>query len=157
MSDSPRGGLTVLGSEGLGEGARGHPTLSPMPRTYIPTPELAQVPLYSQVVRAGDAVHLSGQVAWDAQGNIVGVDDPTAQVEQVFENLRIALESAGASFDDVVDVTIFYTDDGAVEPGMAAFADHFTSPGPCLTGIKVAQLAGEDLLLEIKLTAHAPT
>lgn len=128
-----------------------------MPRTSIPTPELHQLPLYSQVVRAGDAVHVSGQVAWNVRGDVVGVDDPDAQIAQVFANLDHALESADATFDDAVDVTIFYTDDRIVEPAMAVFADRFGSPGPCLTGIKVAALAGADLLVEIKMTAHAPT
>lgn len=127
-----------------------------MPRSSVPTPDLTQVPLYSQVVRAGNTVHVSGQVAWNATGEIVGVDDPRAQVEQVFANLDSALTAANCSFDDVVDVTIFYTDDRVVEPVMAAFARNFTVPGPCLTGVEVAALAGAHLMVEIKLTAHAP-
>ncbi len=112
--------------------------------------------MYSQVVRAGDMLHVSGQVAWNATGDIVGVDDPNAQVEQVFTNLGSALRAADSSFDDVVDVTIFYTDHRVVEPVMDALARSFAVPGPCLTGIEVTALAGTDLMVEIKLTAYAP-
>jgi enamine deaminase RidA (YjgF/YER057c/UK114 family) len=59
---------------------------------------------YSQVVevRGGHTLYISGQVALDSSGKVVGSDDFTAQVRQVFANLKSRLDEAGASFNDVV-------------------------------------------------------
>jgi len=64
---------------------------------------------YSQglKVKGGTLVVISGQVAWDAQGNLVGKGDLEAQTRQVFENLKNMLASAGATFSDVVKLGIF--------------------------------------------------
>lgn len=64
---------------------------------------------YSQGVKVkrGTLVVISGQVAWDAQGNLVGEGDMRAQTRQVFENLQNMLASAGAGFQDVVKLGIF--------------------------------------------------
>lgn len=58
----------------------------------------------------GRTVHIAGQIALNQQGTVVGVGDFRAQAEQVFENLRLALESVGATFDDVLKMTTFVTD-----------------------------------------------
>jgi reactive intermediate/imine deaminase len=66
---------------------------------------------YSHAVAfTGRMVVVSGQVPLDAQGRLVGEDDPAAQVRQVFENLRTALAAAGASMSQVVKLTVFLTD-----------------------------------------------
>jgi reactive intermediate/imine deaminase len=66
---------------------------------------------YSHAVAfTGRCVAVSGQVPLDAEGNLVGADDPEAQVEQVFRNLGTALYAAGTSFADVVKLTLFLTD-----------------------------------------------
>ena len=66
---------------------------------------------YSHAVAfTGRMVVVSGQVPLDAQGRLVGEDDPAAQVRQVFENLRTALDAAGASMSQVVKLTVFLTD-----------------------------------------------
>src|SRR5215472_16355049 len=78
----------------------------------LPTPEgVAPSPAYTHVVTgAGRLVAVSGQIATDAEGALVGVGDPEAQARQVFENLRRCLAAAGATFDDVVKLTTFVTD-----------------------------------------------
>ena len=58
---------------------------------------------------------MSGQVPLDADGNLVGANDPEAQVRQVFENLKTALAAAGADMDHVVKLTIFLTDMGDLD------------------------------------------
>jgi 2-iminobutanoate/2-iminopropanoate deaminase len=75
------------------------------PSTVHPTAAYA----YSHAVRVGDLIFVAGQVAQDAAGEIVGMGDVRAQTEQVFENLRLVLEAAGAGLDRVVKVTVFTT------------------------------------------------
>jgi reactive intermediate/imine deaminase len=66
---------------------------------------------YSHAVAfSGRMIAVSGQVPLDGEGRIVGQDDPTAQVRQVFENLKNALAAAGAGMQDVVKLTIYLTD-----------------------------------------------
>lgn len=68
-------------------------------------------PGYTHVVKAtgGTMIYLSGQVPTDVQGNLVGKGDFKAQVVQVFENLRVALQAAGATFADVVKINTYMT------------------------------------------------
>ena len=67
---------------------------------------------YSQVVevRGGRTLYISGQIAVDSSGNLVGSGDFTAQVEQVFANLKARLDEAGASFNDVVKLNFYLVD-----------------------------------------------
>ena len=72
----------------------------------LPTPAAA----YSQVVRKGTLVTTAGQIAFDADSNLVGEGDIGAQTRQTLDNLQTALEAAGSSLDDVVKVTVFLSD-----------------------------------------------
>ena len=67
---------------------------------------------YSQVamVHGGTIVFIAGQVAVDKQGNVVGKDDFRAQVQQVFENLKAAIEAAGGTFNDVIKLNSYFVD-----------------------------------------------
>ena len=65
---------------------------------------------YTDAVRAGDLVFVSGVVPVDADGKVVGGDDVAAQARQVFENMGAVLAAAGCTFADVVKVTVFLTD-----------------------------------------------
>jgi len=67
---------------------------------------------YSQIVevQGGRTLYISGQVALDQSGNVVGTGDFTAQVKQVFANLKLRLDEAGASFNDVVKLSFYLTD-----------------------------------------------
>jgi enamine deaminase RidA (YjgF/YER057c/UK114 family) len=66
---------------------------------------------YSHAVAfSGTMIAVSGQVPADAEGRIVGEDDPEAQLRQVFANLRAALASAGAGLEDIVKLTVYLTD-----------------------------------------------
>jgi len=73
---------------------------------------LPEIPVYRQVsVATGSKlIHVAGQVAWDAEGNDVGVGDLAAQVEQCYLNVGAALAGAGATFDDVVKLTMHVVD-----------------------------------------------
>ena len=79
-----------------------------MARTIISTPHApAAIGTYSQAVRVGSTVYISGQVALDAEGNTVGKGDFRAQAVQTFENLKIVVEAAGGNLRDVVKLTNF--------------------------------------------------
>ncbi|GAA4663347.1 RidA family protein [Amycolatopsis dongchuanensis] len=117
--------------------------------------------LYRQVAVATGSklVFLAGQVALDAEGRKVGEGDLAAQVEQCYLNVGTALAEAGATFDDVVKLTVYlvdWTPDKMalyVEGVSRASAKLGVDALPPLTGIGVAALAEPDLLVEIEAVA----
>ncbi len=119
------------------------------PDTLWAAPPLAM----SHVVSAtGRIVMVSGQVALDADGNLVGPDDVRAQAVQVFEILRIALESAGASFADVVRLGTFLRDIGDLGVLHEVRLEYLNEPFPEATAVQ-ATLASDDFLVEIEAMA----
>jgi reactive intermediate/imine deaminase len=110
---------------------------------------------YSQglKVKGGTLVVISGQVAWDVQGNLVGKGDFRAQTRQVFENLKHMLASAGATFKEVVKLGIFLKN----REDFAAFreirAQYLAPPYPPTTLLVVKDLAREEWLLEVEAMA----
>jgi len=127
--------------------------------THIPAPDgVAPATGYTHVVTgSGRWVAVSGQVALDADGELVGAGDPRAQARQVFENLRNCLAAAGATFADVVKLTYFVTDIAhmpAVREARAEYLD--ASRLPASSAVQVAALIRPDLLLEIEAYAVVP-
>ncbi|KRV50784.1 enamine deaminase RidA [Wenjunlia vitaminophila] len=129
--------------------------------TLVDPEGLPKIDLYRQVsVATGSKlVFMAGQVAWGADGHTVGVGDLAAQVEQAYLNVGTALAEAGASFDNVVKLTVYlvdWTPDKMplfVEGVARASAKLGITSAPPLTGIGVAALAGPDLLVEVEATA----
>ncbi|RST83436.1 RidA family protein [Aquibium carbonis] len=109
---------------------------------------------YSAAIRSGDLLFVSGQVGSRDDGS--PEPDYAAQVERAFQNLKAVLDAAGATLDDVVDVTSFHTDpERQFEPFMAVKNRHFnTKPYPNWTAVGVNWLAGFDF--EIKVIARIP-
>jgi enamine deaminase RidA (YjgF/YER057c/UK114 family) len=110
---------------------------------------------FSQVVAgAGRLVLISGQVAFDADGALVGKDDPAGQTRQVFENLRRCLAAVGATFDDVVKLNYYLTDIYDL-PDVREIRDEFidTERPPASTAVQVVALALPDLLIEVEALA----
>ena len=113
---------------------------------------------YTQVVAAtgGETVYIAGQVALDAEGNTVGKGDLAAQTQQVMENLRVALEAAGATFADVVKITTYVV---GYRPehrrAIAEVRSRYFPEGkpPASTLVGVQALAGPDWLIEIEAIA----
>jgi len=130
-----------------------------MEKTYLqPTNVPKPAGDYSQglKVKGGTLVVISGQVAWDVQGNLVGKGDFEAQARQVFENLKNMLASAGATFSDVVKLGIFLKnrEDFAVFKGI--HAQYLKPPYPPTTLLVVKDLAREEWLLEVEVMAVVP-
>jgi reactive intermediate/imine deaminase len=99
-------------------------------------------------------VYISGQVAFDRQGNIVGLDDMQAQAEQVFENLKAALEAVGATFADVVKFTIFTTDISQIQAIRDVRNRYInTANPPASSAVEVRQLFRKEVLVEIEAIA----
>jgi reactive intermediate/imine deaminase len=95
---------------------------------------------YSQAVRSGEWIVLSGQIGLDpASGNLVsgGIE---AETRQVLANLRAVLEAAGASFADVLRTTIYLTDLGEFARVNEIYAEHFGAPYPARATVGVASL-----------------
>src|SRR5271165_5035677 len=89
-----------------------------MPIERIQPKGLMHLPAYTHVNKAGNTVYVAGQIALDENGKVVGVGDPAAQAEKVFENLRIALAAGGAGFTHLVKLTI-YALDASYRPAIA--------------------------------------
>ena len=122
----------------------------------IPAPEgVAPAVSYTHVVTGtGRVVAVSGQVALDERGEIVGAGDPAAQARQVFENLRRCLAAAGATFDDVIKLT-YYVTDIADLPAIRLARDEYLDAKrlPASTAVQVVALFRPQLLLEVEAFA----
>ncbi len=113
---------------------------------------------YTHVVEAkgGRTIYVAGQVALDRTGNVVGAGDFSAQVQQVFENLKLALEAVGATFSDVVKTTTYVTDMSKIQALRDVRSKHLGASPPGNTLVQVVRLARPDLLLEIEAVAVVP-
>lgn len=112
-----------------------------MPRQIISSPNAPQaIGPYSQAVRAGDTVYLSGQIPLDpATGELVGGSFED-QARRVFENLKAVAAAAGASLDSAVRVTIYLVDLGSFPAVNAIMSEYFMEPYPARVTIGVASL-----------------
>jgi enamine deaminase RidA (YjgF/YER057c/UK114 family) len=113
---------------------------------------------YSHVVvtSPGKLIFIAGQVARDRQGNLVGKGDLRAQAVQVFENLKTALASAGATFNDVVKINWYIRDFkpeslAALREVRSMYVNKDTPPASTLIG--VAALAQDEYLIEVEAVA----
>jgi reactive intermediate/imine deaminase len=98
-------------------------------------------------------VFVSGQVAISPDGAVVGEGDFDAQVRQVFENLRVVVEQAGATLDSVVKLTVFLTDMSKVRDYGRLKAEFFAGEQPASTAVGVTALARPELMLEVEAVA----
>jgi len=125
-------------------------------------PDTVAAPMgtYSQAVRVetGDAVwiHVSGQIAIDLEGNLVGPGDVRAQTRQVFENLKAILAANGATFADVVKIGTFLTTLDDLAGMREVRGEYLTSEPPASTAVQVVALVVPDAVIEIDLVAVVP-
>jgi reactive intermediate/imine deaminase len=125
---------------------------------YLNPPTLSVPTGYTHVVQVhrGRTVYIAGQVAFDKSGNVVGKGDFEAQAAQVFENLKLALAAAGATFDNLVKVTTFVTDMSQLSKLRAIRAKYYGKNAPASTLVQIGKLANDQLMIEIEAVAVVP-
>jgi enamine deaminase RidA (YjgF/YER057c/UK114 family) len=114
---------------------------------------------YSHVAQAagGKTIYISGQVALDRDRNLVGGNDLRAQAQQVFTNLRTALEAVGANFDHVVKLNYYLLDISQIQ-AVREVRDLFVNKQnpPASSAVEVRRLFRDDLLIEVDAIAVIP-
>ena len=124
-----------------------------MQRSIVSTPDAPKaIGPYSQAVRTGQLVFLSGQIPLDpATGQLVpgGIE---AQTRQVFTNIAAILAAAGATFDHVVSATVYVADMNDFAKVNEIYATYFSAPAPARATVQVARLP-KDSLVEIQVVA----
>ena len=111
---------------------------------------------YTDAVRAGELLFVSGIVAVDEYGALVGGEDVVAQTRQVFENVGAILAAAGCGFDDVVKVVIFLTDVDDRPKVNPVRQEVFGETRPASTLVEVPRLAVPGAKIEVECVAVAP-
>ena len=107
---------------------------------------------YSQAVRCGDTVYMSGQIGLDPQ-TMQMVDGIEAQIVRVFENLKAVAVAAGGSLDDAVRVTVYLTDLAHFARVNEIMATYFCEPYPARAALGVASLP-RGALVEVDAVLH---
>jgi 2-iminobutanoate/2-iminopropanoate deaminase len=113
---------------------------------------------YSHVVEvlSGRTIYIAGQVPYDQAGKVVGKGDFAAQATQVFENLKLALAAAGATFENVVKVNTYVTDMSHLQTLRDIRGKYYGRNAPASTLVQIGSLAHEDLMIEIEAIAVVP-
>ena len=111
-----------------------------MARSTVSTPKApAAIGTYSQAVRAGDTLYLSGQIGLDPQSGQL-VDGIENQIRRVFENLKAVAEAAGGSLADAVKLTVYLTDLAYFARVNEIMSGYFEQPYPARAAVGVAAL-----------------
>jgi 2-iminobutanoate/2-iminopropanoate deaminase len=122
-------------------------------RQAVSTPSApAAIGPYSQAIRAGNLLFVSGQIPLDPGTGAMVSGDITAQTRQVFANLDAILKAAGASFDNVVRTTVYLADMNDFPAMNAVYGEYFASPAPARATVQAARLP-RDSRVEIDVIA----
>ena len=130
--------------------------MTPLQRLRLPDQLPEPISHYTDAVIADGWIWISGTLALDASGALVGGDDVVAQAERVLENIQAVLEEAGAGFEDVVKVTVFLLrieDRAAVNTMRQKF---FGESRPASTLVEVSAFVVPGALVEIDAVARTP-
>ena len=125
-------------------------------RIVITPPGIAPNPALSPGVRVGELLFISGNVANDASGNLVGPGDCEAQSRQVMSNIRTIAEAAGASMSDVVKITCFLTDVNDYAAYGRVRSETFSNSPPASSTVIVAALVRPEFLVEVEAVVRVP-
>jgi reactive intermediate/imine deaminase len=121
-------------------------TRKPLPEITVPlnavtTPEApSAIGTYSQAVRAGNTVYLSGQIPLDPLTMEIVTGEVEAHVRRVFDNLQAVARAAGGDLSNAVKLTVYLTDLGNFQTVNKVMADYFTQPYPARAAVGVAAL-----------------
>lgn len=120
--------------------------------TTIATPEAKPVANYKMATRmeGGRLLYISGQVAWDAGGNVVGKGDMATQARQVFQNMRHVLQAAGGDLSNLMKITTYITNIQDFPAVAEARREVFQGELPASTLIVVKSLFHPDFLIEVE-------
>jgi 2-iminobutanoate/2-iminopropanoate deaminase len=128
-----------------------------MPRTKLSVPDVAEVApgLWSNAIRAGDTLYISGQVArpFDGGTGIVGKDE-YEQTKQIFARIERIVKAAGGTMDNLVKMTIYVVDITKNTEVWRARREFFSGDFPASTLVEVQSLAKPDVLVEIETVAY---
>ena len=122
---------------------------------FLNPPALSTPPGYTHVVEVtgGRTIYISGQVALDKAGNVAGAADFAVQTTQVFENLKLALTAAGATFDNIVKANMYVTDMSHIQVLREIRARYWGTNAPASTLVEVRRLARPEFMIEIEAIA----
>jgi len=107
----------------------------------------------AQARQLGNTIYVSGQVAYNAEGRLVGEGDMKAQTRQVFDNIRAVLAAAGAGMEDIIKINTYITDQGRFMDMLEVRKEIFGANPPASTAVVVAGLAFPGLLIEVEAIA----
>jgi 2-iminobutanoate/2-iminopropanoate deaminase len=113
-------------------------------------------PAYTQVVTVsgtGKMIFVAGQLARDAEGNLVGKGDMRAQIQQIGENIKTCLEAAGATLADIVKTNTFVTNYVEFSKHGDMRMRYFGPATPTSTTVEISRLADPDAMIEIEAIA----
>lgn len=128
-----------------------------MPRTKVNVPDVAEAAagLWSNAIRTGDTLYISGQVARPFEGGagVVGSDEYT-QAKQIFGRIERIVKAAGGTMDNLVKMTIYMVDITKNTEVWKARREFFTGDFPTSTLVEVRSLAKPEVLVEIETIAY---
>lgn len=127
-----------------------------MPRTKVDVPDVAEAApgLWSNGIRAGDFLYISGQVSRPLEGGPVAGAGEYEQAKRIFERIRCICAAAGGSLEDIVKMTIFMVDITKNTEVWRARRECFSGDFPASTLVEVRSLAGPETLVEIEAVAY---
>src|SRR5689334_20482880 len=105
---------------------------------------------YSRAVKVGNHIEVSGTVASDEKGNVIGKDDAYAQTRYILQKIENVLREAGASMSDVVRTRMFVTDTSQFDAYGRAHGEVFAGIRPCTAMLEVKGLVAPEFLIEIE-------
>jgi len=105
---------------------------------------------YTDAVRFGDLVFISGLAPFDAAGKLVAPSDPVGQTEQIFRNMRLVLDAVGADFADILRVTVYLTDIADRARINPVRQKYFGKARPASTLVEVSALVVPEMKVEIE-------
>ena len=113
-------------------------------------------PALSPGIQVGDTLYVSGQIAVDPSGRLVGEGDCEAQTRQVMDNIRAVVEAAGGTMDNVVKTTGFLTDAADYPTYNKVRMETFPEKPPASSTVIIAALVRPELLVEVEAVVYLP-